>query len=125
VLLVQTAYAIWAGHEVRLGDQRDHGSEATGWPGDFWLWWSWEYNVSIVADTYGVILIVLLSKWFYEVHSRSREANESIATIRACPARLKEAMQEGEDLMVVTFVEEPRLRTQASAKIAHEGAAPT
>jgi hypothetical protein len=70
VLIVQTAYAIWAGHEVWLGDLREHGSEATGWPGDFWLWWSWEYNVSIVADTYGVILIVLLSKWFYEVHSK-------------------------------------------------------
>jgi hypothetical protein len=70
ILLVQTAFAVWAGHEVWLGDQRDHGSETAGWPGDFWLWWSWEYNVSIVADTYGVILIVLLSKWFYEVHSK-------------------------------------------------------
>lgn len=66
ILVCQTAYAMWAGHYVWLMDEQDHGSGASGWPRDFWIWWSWEYNVSIVADTYGVILIVLLSKWLFE-----------------------------------------------------------
>jgi hypothetical protein len=70
MLTVQTAHALWAGHEVWLGEQQDHGSGLTGWPSDFWIWWSWEYNVSLVADTFGVMLIVLLSKWFYEVGSK-------------------------------------------------------
>jgi hypothetical protein len=30
------------------------------------VWWGWEYQVSLVADTYGVILVVLLTKWLYE-----------------------------------------------------------
>lgn len=76
VLVVQTAYAVWAGHRVWLLDQADHGAPgASGWPSDFWLWWSWEYNVSLVADTYGVILIVLLTKWLYE--EGSEESNGS------------------------------------------------
>ena len=66
VLISQTAYAIWSGHYVWLQDSRTHGDKVSGWPADFWIWWSWEYNVSLVADTFGVILIVLLSKWFYE-----------------------------------------------------------
>ena len=66
LLILQTAHALWAGHYVWLTDQRDHGSKVTGWPSDFWIWWSWEYNVSLVADTFGVILIVLLTKWLYE-----------------------------------------------------------
>lgn len=69
ILVVQTAFALWAGHQVWLTESRDHGSNVNGWPSDFWIWWSWEYNVSLVADTFGVILIVLLSKWFYEVGS--------------------------------------------------------
>lgn len=75
MLVVQTAHALWAGHHVWLGEQADHGSKgASGWPSEFWIWWSWEYNVSLVADTFGVILIVLLTKWFYE--EGSEESNE-------------------------------------------------
>jgi hypothetical protein len=33
------------------------------------MWWGWEYNISVVADTYCVLLIVLLSKWLREVGS--------------------------------------------------------
>ena len=47
-------------------DTHTHGDHAKGWPSDFWIWWSWEYNVSLLADTFGVILIVLLTKWLYE-----------------------------------------------------------
>lgn len=66
ILVVQTAHAVWAGHSVWVADQRDHGSKVGGWPSEFWIWWSWEYNISLVADTFGVILVVLLTKWFYE-----------------------------------------------------------
>ena len=76
ILVVQTAFALWAGHTVWVTDQADHGSAGvTGWPRDFWIWWSWEYNVSLVADTYGVILIVLLTKWLYE--RGSEESNDA------------------------------------------------
>lgn len=68
LLTTQTAYALWSGvyvwdREQPLGD----GIESLG--SDFWIWWSWEYNVSLVADTFGVLLIVVLSKWLYEEHS--------------------------------------------------------
>lgn len=66
LMTVQTAYALWAGHHVWLSESRTHGENAAGWPKDFWIWWSWEYNVSLVADTFGVLLIVLLTKWLYE-----------------------------------------------------------
>lgn len=59
LLIVQTLYALWSGYVVW---QADPVSE-------FWIWWSWEYNISIVADTFGVILIVLLSKRLREVGS--------------------------------------------------------
>lgn len=66
LLTLQTAHAIWAGHHVWVQESRTHGDKASGWPVDFWIWWSWEYNVSLVADTFGVLLIVMLSKWLYE-----------------------------------------------------------
>ena len=68
ILLVQTAYAIWSGAYV-FGREQPLGSVVGVWSGGFWMWWSWEYNVSVVADTYGVLLIVLLSKWLREIGS--------------------------------------------------------
>jgi len=67
ILLVQTAAAIAAGHHVWVGEQRAHGQPLEA--AEFWIWWFWEYNLSIVADTYGVILIVLLSKRLVEEDS--------------------------------------------------------
>ncbi|WAB83721.1 hypothetical protein OVN20_11840 [Microcella daejeonensis] len=64
ILVVQTVLALLAGHHVWVGEQ-----EAMDQPleiGEFWIWFFWEYNLSIVADTYGVILIVLLSKRLVE-----------------------------------------------------------
>lgn len=66
MLLLQTVHALWSGHRVWISEGADHGKPLSGWPSDFWTWWLWEYNVSLVADTFGVVLIVLLSKWFYE-----------------------------------------------------------
>lgn len=56
ILLAQTGFILWAGWREWSADPK----------GSFWIWWWYEYTVSLVADTYGVVLIVLLSKWFVE-----------------------------------------------------------
>lgn len=60
LMTVQTALALWWGHKVW---------EAEEIPVGFWTWWAWEYNISLVADTFGVVLIVLLTKWLREKDS--------------------------------------------------------
>lgn len=65
LMTVQTAYAIWAGSFVFSREQPlGEGIATFSW--EFWAWWSWEYNISLVADTFGVLLIVMLSKWLFE-----------------------------------------------------------
>jgi hypothetical protein len=68
ILIVQTLYALYAGSYVFTREE-PFGPDVTTWTGPFWVWWTWEYSISIVADTYGVLLIVLLSKWLREVGS--------------------------------------------------------
>lgn len=68
ILLAQTAYALWSGSYV-FSRESPLGPGIPAWSEGFWMWWGWEYMVSIVADTYGVLLIVLLSKWLEEVGS--------------------------------------------------------
>lgn len=46
---------------------------STSWP-SFGVWCLWEYNLNLLADTFGVILIVLLSKRLVE--SGSAESKE-------------------------------------------------
>jgi hypothetical protein len=73
ILVSQTVFTLWAGHTVWLEDSLDHGAKLTELDGytdmSFLRWWSYEYQQSLVADTYGVLLIVLLSKWLHEVGS--------------------------------------------------------
>lgn len=65
LLTMQTVYAVVAG--VYVWDREQPLGEGLASLGtEFWIWWSWEYNVSLVADTFGVLLIVMLSKWLYE-----------------------------------------------------------
>lgn len=67
LLLVQSVWVVLTGHAEWVSQQRDHGARGVvGWPMEFWQWWSFEFINSLVADTYGVLLIVLLTKWFYE-----------------------------------------------------------
>ena len=68
MLMVQTTWAIWSGSYV-FSRELPLGDTSPAWSSGFWIWWSWEYTISLVADTYGVLLIVLLSKWFREVGS--------------------------------------------------------
>lgn len=65
ILIVQTALAIWTGAYV-YGHEQPFGKGSGPWSEGFWMWWVYEYNVSLVADSFGVILIVLLSKWLRE-----------------------------------------------------------
>lgn len=75
ILLVQTVYALISGAYVFAREQ-PFGPQVQPWSSEYWMWWSWEYNVSIVADTYGVLLIVLLSKWLKEVGSSENGSGE-------------------------------------------------
>lgn len=66
ILAAQTVVAVTTGAYVYAREQPLPGDV---WSADWWAWWIWEYNVSLVADTFGVLLIVLLSKWLREVGS--------------------------------------------------------
>lgn len=72
LLIAQTSYAIWSGAYV-FSREEPLGSGIPTFGREFWAWWSWEYNVSLVADTFGVLLIVMLSKWLYEQGSDETE----------------------------------------------------
>jgi hypothetical protein len=48
-----------------VSEQLAHGEPTGLWP-DYWLHYTAEWFVSVLADTYGALLIVLLTKWFYE-----------------------------------------------------------
>lgn len=60
LLVAQTLYALWTGHHVYAAEQLSV---------PFWIWWSHEYNTSLVADTYGVWLVVVLTIRFRERNS--------------------------------------------------------
>ncbi|MGR0320679.1 DUF6766 family protein [Agromyces sp. ZXT2-3] len=84
ILSAQTVAAIFAGHHVWVGEQEAHGAPLEA--GEFWIWWFWEYNISLVADTFGVILIVLLSKRLEEVGSAESKHEETEETEEDAPA---------------------------------------
>lgn len=56
-------------HFTRLpewtAEQIAHGESTGLWP-NYWLHYSSEWFVSVLADTYGALLLVVLTKWFYE-----------------------------------------------------------
>lgn len=57
-----------------VGDQQAHGDPTALWP-DYWLhYWS-EWFASVLADTYGALILVLLTKWFYEQGSNESSSD--------------------------------------------------
>lgn len=74
LMTAQTGHAIWAGAYV-FSREQPLGQGIPTFGREFWAWWSWEYNISLVADTFGVLLIVMLSKWLYE--QGSAESSQS------------------------------------------------
>lgn len=66
IFTIQTAISLVYGRQVWLADP-----VAT-----FWTWWIWEYNTSLVADVFGAILLVILSKRLREVGSAEDSGND-------------------------------------------------
>lgn len=66
LLLAQAVWVVFIGHAVGLPAGRPTASRSPAGRLEFWQWWSFELVNSHVADTSGVLLIVLLTKWFYE-----------------------------------------------------------
>lgn len=66
MLLLQLIFAVWAGFNEWSSQQTDHNGQSSFYDPEFWIFLAYETNMSTLADTYGVLLIVLLSKWFYE-----------------------------------------------------------
>ena len=57
-----------------VGNQQTHGQPARLWP-DYWRHYSAQWLVSVLADTYGALLLVLFSKWFFEQGSSESEGS--------------------------------------------------
>lgn len=75
ILVAQTVLALLAGRHVFVGEAQVNGT-SDDWR-EFAIWFFWEYNLSLLADTFGVILIVLLSKRLVEAGSaESKEEPE-------------------------------------------------
>lgn len=49
-------------------EQAAHGESTALWPA-YWQHYIAEWHVSVLADTYGALLLVVLTKWFYEAGS--------------------------------------------------------
>jgi hypothetical protein len=64
VLLIQAVITITTGHEQFVSDAKTHGDTPNN--SAFALWIIYELTVSVIADTYGALLLVLFAKWFYE-----------------------------------------------------------
>ena len=78
IMIAQTVYAVWAGAYV-FSREQPLGEGIPTMGREFWAWWSWEYNISLVADTYGVLLIVILTKWLYEQDSAESDKQNAPA----------------------------------------------
>jgi hypothetical protein len=58
-----------------VGEQQAHGGSTRLWPA-YWLHYSAEWFVSVLADTYGALLLVLLTKWFFEQGSSESQGSD-------------------------------------------------
>lgn len=67
ILVVFMAASITLGWWEYTSDQQAHGLpvETAG----FWQWWGYETAMSLKADVFGFLLIVLLTKRLYEIGS--------------------------------------------------------
>jgi hypothetical protein len=66
LMAVQTALSLYFGHKVWTADPI----------ASFWEWWMYEYQTSLVADVFGAVLLVLLSKRLREVGSAEDSGND-------------------------------------------------
>lgn len=64
VLLLQGVVTVITGYPEWLSEQQAHHQPVQFF--DFVIWFIFEMTVSVIADTYGALLLVLFAKWFYE-----------------------------------------------------------
>lgn len=64
IFIVMTGYTLWTGPELYRQEQLAHGEPYKFT--EFMRWWSHEYVLSNLADVFGAILLVLLTKKLYE-----------------------------------------------------------
>ena len=75
LLLIQSVVFHFARLPEWVSEQVAHGESTGLWP-NYWLhYWS-EWFVSILADTYGALILVLLTKWFFEQGSAESQGSE-------------------------------------------------
>ncbi len=65
LLVIQTVVFHFTELPDWTAQQQAHGDSTALWPA-YWLHFTAEWFVSVLADTYGALLLVLLTKWFYE-----------------------------------------------------------
>jgi len=75
LLVVQSVIYHFTALPDWVSDQLAHGEPTALWPA-YWLHYSAEWFVSVLADTYGALLLVLFSKWFFEAGSAESEGSE-------------------------------------------------
>lgn len=76
ILVAQTVLAIWTGWFV-FGQEQPFGKNVKPGSYSFWMWWTHQYNVSLVADSFGVLLVVILTKWLNERGSSEGDDNDN------------------------------------------------
>ncbi|UMO76364.1 membrane protein [Streptomyces phage Tomas] len=65
VFCAQSIIVWFSGYEDWSSDQQAQHQQVAIWP-DYLIHYVYEMAVSLVADTYGALLLVLFAKWFYE-----------------------------------------------------------
>ena len=74
LLIIQAVIVLLTGYSEFAEDAAAH-KEAVK-IGAFLVWFIYEMTVSIIADTYGALLLVLFAKWFYEEGSPESKNEE-------------------------------------------------
>ena len=71
VFMVQALIVLVTGYPEYAAEAAAHNEEVKTL--DFTIWFVYEMTVSIIADTYGALLLVMFAKWFYEEGSPESE----------------------------------------------------
>jgi hypothetical protein len=61
------ASTLYFGWDVYVAEAKTHQEPAVRH--EFFTWWFYEFHQSLVADVYGAMILVFLSKWFREKYS--------------------------------------------------------
>lgn len=75
LLIAQAIVVLVTGYPQFVSDTTTHGDTVS--VGAFLIWFTYEMFVSIIADTYGALLLVLFAKWFYEEGSPESEGSNN------------------------------------------------